>query len=68
MQKLLIVEDDRALSQGIVLALAGEGYDFGQCVALSEARDALAREGWDLVILDINLSLPQNRSFCRPTA
>ncbi len=55
MQKLLIVEDDRALSQGIVLALAGEGYDFGQCAALSEARDALAREGWDLVILDINL-------------
>lgn len=55
MQKLLIVEDDRALSQGIVLALAGEGYDFVQCAALSEARAILREQRIDLMILDINL-------------
>ena len=55
MQKLLIVEDDQALAQGIVLALAGEGFAFRQCANLSEARRALQEQAFDLLILDINL-------------
>lgn len=55
MQKLLIIEDDQALSQGIVLALSGEGYDFVQCASLGEGQGVLREQRVDLLILDINL-------------
>lgn len=55
MQKLLLVEDDQALSDGIVLALAGEGYDFIQCATLKAARQVLQDTEPALIILDLNL-------------
>lgn len=55
MQKILIVEDDKALSNGIALALKSEGYIFVQTFDLAQARDAMKDQEISLVILDLNL-------------
>ena len=55
MEKILIVEDDKALSNGIALALKAEGYLFLQTYDLAEAREILDKEEISLVILDLNL-------------
>ena len=55
MDHILIVEDDRALSQGIRLALDQAGRQFTQCHTLREAEEALAAHPPQLVILDLNL-------------
>jgi len=55
MQKLLLLEDDRALGQGICLALNSAKLTVTCCAALAQAREALAAEDFDLLILDINL-------------
>lgn len=55
MEKILIVEDDKALSNGIALALKAEGYLFIQTQDLAEAREILERQEISLVILDLNL-------------
>ena len=55
MKRILIVEDDRALSGGIALALQDGGLTLHQFCDLASAREALASEAFDLLILDINL-------------
>lgn len=54
MPNILLVEDDDALSEGIALALRAQGT-VRRCPTLAEARKALGRAGFDLMILDINL-------------
>ncbi|MGN0250539.1 MAG: response regulator transcription factor [Oliverpabstia sp.] len=53
--KILIVEDDRSLNQGIVLALRQEKLVFYQAFSLREARDFWKDENVNMVLLDINL-------------
>ena len=55
MRHILIVEDDRPLSQGIAIALGQEERRFTQAYTLEEAGRALALETFDLLILDLNL-------------
>ena len=55
MKRILIIEDDRALGEGIALGLGTAFYRFARCETLKEAQEAWKREGFDLVILDINL-------------
>lgn len=52
---ILLIEDDSALSNGIVMVLQGEQILITQCFNLKTAREALQKEAYDLVILDINL-------------
>ena len=40
-EKLLIVEDDKKLNDGIRLALKNDAYFFYQCRTLQEAREIL---------------------------
>ena len=54
-RKILIIEDDRGLNQGIVMALKREDYEFIQCYSFSEARRVLEEVKLDLILLDINL-------------
>lgn len=55
MKHIFLLEDDETLGRGITMALAGP-ETFVICRAsLSEAREALAQERFDLLILDINL-------------
>lgn len=55
MKKILIIEDDIALSNGIVLALKDNSCTFTQARTLSEAKSEMAKMQFDLGILDINL-------------
>lgn len=55
MRHILIVEDDRALGQGISLALRGENLVFSCAETLCSARKMLSERSFDLIILDINL-------------
>jgi len=53
-KQILLVEDDLSLSNGIVMVLRGD-VSVSQCFNLKTAREALKKEPYDLVILDINL-------------
>ena len=55
MNRILIVEDDRALCDGIALALRSERDTFIQCHSLAQARRELSETPFALVILDVNL-------------
>lgn len=53
--KLLIVEDDLLLQEGLALALSNEGYAL-DCAATAAEADALIQSGeYSLVILDLGL-------------
>lgn len=55
MYKILIVEDDRGLNQGITLALEREDTAFLRAFTAGEAREMLEREQVDMALLDVNL-------------
>ena len=60
--KILIVEDDTALNNGIALSLSGD--DAIQAYSIAEAQNKLD-ESIDLIILDINLPDGNGVDFCR---
>lgn len=55
MNHILLVEDDKALSNGICLALGSGELTLSQCFDLRSAREACQETAFDLLILDINL-------------
>lgn len=50
-----IIEDDRALSEGIALALREPGMEFVQCMTVCAAKEAYKKCMPELLILDVNL-------------
>jgi DNA-binding response OmpR family regulator len=52
---ILLIEDDLALSNGIVMALQNEQTELIQCHTLQQARSCVASQCIQLAILDINL-------------
>lgn len=54
MKKILIVEDDRRLNDGIRLALRNE-FSCSQAFSLEEAGTLLGNGNFDLILLDVNL-------------
>ena len=65
MKDLLIVEDDRALGEGIRLALQAPELRLQLCHTLAEAGALAARPPFDLLILDINLPDGNGLDFLR---
>ena len=55
MKNILVVEDDRSLSDGIALALKGSNYAFSQAGDIKTARAMSRTAVFDLIILDLNL-------------
>lgn len=55
MSKILIIEDDSDLREGLVFALELEGYETAQARTLRDARALLEETPWDLLLLDCNL-------------
>jgi len=55
MNHILIVEDDIALSKGIILALKDDNCAFVQVYDMATAKKQLKSNSFDLVILDVNL-------------
>ncbi|OPZ88806.1 MAG: Transcriptional regulatory protein WalR [Firmicutes bacterium ADurb.Bin419] len=65
MPQLLLVEDDIALSNGIVLAMKKDGFEFTQCFDKKSAEEAFAHKEFDLIVLDTNLPDGNGMDFCR---
>ena len=55
MQKILLLEDDTTLGNGIRMALQSPSVQLTLCRTLTQAQNALAQNNYDLLILDINL-------------
>lgn len=55
MKNILIVEDDVALSNGIVLALKDDNCSFAQAYDIAAAKKQIKSNSFDLLILDVNL-------------
>lgn len=63
--KLLIIEDDVALAQGIAMILEEEGYRTVIASSLKEGKEWLNKESFHLLILDVNLPDGNGCVFCR---
>lgn len=55
MKKIIIVEDDKALNNGICMALKSQELLFLPCETIQSAKETLRQNTCDLMILDINL-------------
>ena len=55
MKKIIIVEDDKALNNGICMALKSSELSFVSCKTMKEAKEKLGQNVCDLMILDVNL-------------
>ena len=65
MKSILIAEDDRALGDGLCLALKDPEAEPALCRTLSAARSALAAGDFDLLVLDVNLPDGNGLDFLR---
>ena len=61
---IMVIEDDRALNDGIVFALEREGYTIHSAYTLAEAEKRLQQK-MNLILLDINLPDGDGRDFMR---
>ncbi|MBR6222759.1 MAG: response regulator, partial [Lachnospiraceae bacterium] len=55
MSRLLIVEDDMALSESVALALETAGFLVFTANTVNEAKKMLDSSDYDLLLLDVNL-------------
>ena len=62
MNHILIVEDDIALCNGIVLALKDDNYAFVQAYDIATAKKHMESNSFNLMILDLNL--PDGNGLC----
>jgi two-component system, OmpR family, response regulator QseB len=53
--RVLIIEDDPSISEGLALTLKRAGYAVDSCATLSQARASLLVERFDLILLDLGL-------------
>ena len=55
MNRILIIEDDEDLREGLTFSLEMEGYEAAGCGTKREGMELLRKQRWDLLILDCNL-------------
>ena len=63
--KLLIVEDDMDLREGLSFSFSGDGYEVTETGTKKEGLKAIAKGGCDLVLLDCNLPDGTGFELCR---
>lgn len=65
MTRILVVEDDQAISMGLEFALSQEGYQVDVADMIEDARRKSLQNPYDLYLLDINLPDGNGLDFCR---
>lgn len=65
MAKILLLEDDRDIAQGVTSSLNAEGHNVFHANTKSEAVNKLAQEGFELFILDWELPDGTGLDFCK---
>ena len=55
MQRILLIEDDKALSNGVSLALKSDKISVEQCFTIKTARQRMEEVSYHLILLDVNL-------------
>lgn len=65
MDRILVVEDDRELNQGICFALQQAGYGTESAYSIQEAKLAGLKQEYSLMILDVNLPDGEGFGFCK---
>jgi len=65
MRKILIVEDDRELKEGICYALQKAGYLTESADSVQNAKKLFLKEGADVILLDVNLPDGEGFDFCK---
>ena len=65
MRKILIVEDDRELKEGICYALQKAGYLTESADSVQNAKTLFLKEGADVILLDVNLPDGEGFDFCK---
>lgn len=64
MARLLLLEDDQSLIDGLVYALTKEGFALDVAMTVREARAQLAAQAYDLVLLDQTLPDGSGLALC----
>ena len=64
MARLLLLEDDQSLIDGLVYALTKEGFALDVAMTVREARAQLASQAYDLVLLDQTLPDGSGLALC----
>ncbi len=65
MTRILVVEDDQAITMGLEYALSGEGYEVDVADLIEHAQSLHQAGKYDLYLLDINLPDGNGLDFCR---
>lgn len=65
MKRILLVEDDLSLIDGLTFALRKQGYEIESKRTVADAKAAWNRENFDLLILDVSLPDGNGFDFCR---
>ena len=63
--KLLVVEDDKTIAQGLEYSLQQEGYTVILCSDVATGRRALTEHSFDLCLLDLTLPDGSGYELCR---
>lgn len=64
MKKIMLLEDDVILNEGICMAMGQENYQLVSCFTIAEAKKQMANS-FDLLILDVNLPDGNGFELCR---
>lgn len=64
-QRLLLLEDDQSLIDGLTYALTKEGYTLEIAMNVAEARACLAAQEYDLLLLDLTLPDGNGLEVCQ---
>ncbi len=64
MNKILLVEDDEALSIGVEYTLREEGYDVHRAGTIKDAKIKINSDKFELILLDINLPDGSGYDLC----
>jgi two-component system, OmpR family, response regulator RegX3 len=65
MNRILLVEDDDLLAEGLIFALEKEAYHLDRASSVSEARVRLSGQMYDLLLLDVMLPDGTGFELCR---